>query len=191
MNSFLEKVARVSDSKLEDDDGKVYLSLVDDSYVGRVGLEKHTNFKFLEEHGIGQLQSPTGEVACIGFSEKEQKWYGWSHRAIYGFGIGSETKKGDCSYTPTDKEDFLEDMVRFWTQDDHLNVEGRHGTNQRGEHGVFVDWVYSDTVPNKKIRGTNGSSFHQYPETYGCGEWTAKTLEDAKQMACDFAEGVG
>ena len=24
----------------------------------------------------------------------------------------------------------------------------------------------------------------------GRGEWTAKTLVDAKQMACDFAEGV-
>ena len=32
----------------------------------------------------------------IGFSEKEQKWYGWSHRAIYGFGIGDVAKKGDC-----------------------------------------------------------------------------------------------
>ena len=24
----------------------------------------------------------------IGFSEKEQKWYGWSHRAFYGFKVG-------------------------------------------------------------------------------------------------------
>lgn len=44
------------------------------------GLEK-----FLEKHGI-KIVSCNG--AAIGFSEKEQKWYGWSHRAIYGFGIG-------------------------------------------------------------------------------------------------------
>ena len=27
------------------------------------------------------------------------KWYGWSHRATYGFGIGDKVKKGDCAYT--------------------------------------------------------------------------------------------
>lgn len=26
------------------------------------------------------------------------KWYGWSHRAMYGFGIGDKVKKGDCAY---------------------------------------------------------------------------------------------
>lgn len=26
------------------------------------------------------------------------KWYGWSHRAMYGFGIGDKIKKGDCAY---------------------------------------------------------------------------------------------
>ena len=31
----------------------------------------------------------------IGFSEDEQKWYGWSHRAMYGFKIGDKCKDGD------------------------------------------------------------------------------------------------
>ena len=26
------------------------------------------------------------------------KWYGWSHRAVYGFGIGDKVKKGDSGY---------------------------------------------------------------------------------------------
>lgn len=30
---------------------------------------------------------------------KEQKWYGWSHRAIYGFGIGDIVEEGDCTAT--------------------------------------------------------------------------------------------
>lgn len=38
-----------------------------------------------------------GDVCCIGFSEKEQKWYGWSHRAMCGFKIGDVVKKGDCT----------------------------------------------------------------------------------------------
>ena len=47
---------------------------------------------FFKKHGIKPFKS------SIGFSEKEQKWYGWSPRAIYGFGIGSEVKEGDCGY---------------------------------------------------------------------------------------------
>lgn len=35
-------------------------------------------------------------VCSIGFNESEQKWYGWSHRAILGFAIGAEAKEGDC-----------------------------------------------------------------------------------------------
>jgi hypothetical protein len=64
------------------------------------------------------------KTVSVGYSPKERKWYGWSHRAKYGFGVGSTVKKGDIAY----KE--------------------------------------------KK------------------GEWTAKTLEDAKQMAIDFAENI-
>ena len=45
----------------------------------------------------------------IGFNEEEQKWYGWSHRAIYGFGISSQIKKESSGYLPTDKNDFFED----------------------------------------------------------------------------------
>lgn len=34
----------------------------------------------------------------LGFSESEQKWYGWSHRARYGWGIGDTYKKGDSGF---------------------------------------------------------------------------------------------
>jgi len=37
-----------------------------------------------------------GSVCSIGKSKKDGKWYGWSHRAIYGFKIGDKVKKGDC-----------------------------------------------------------------------------------------------
>ena len=36
-------------------------------------------------------------VCSIGFCKRDQKWYGWSHRAIYGFGIGHVVKDGDCA----------------------------------------------------------------------------------------------
>lgn len=31
----------------------------------------------------------------IGYSPRTAKWYGWSHRAVAGFGVGSKVKKGD------------------------------------------------------------------------------------------------
>ncbi|GAH62592.1 unnamed protein product [marine sediment metagenome] len=34
-----------------------------------------------------EKSSPKHCVCSIGFCEKEQKWYGWSHRAICGFGL--------------------------------------------------------------------------------------------------------
>lgn len=133
--------------------------------------------------------SPEHCVCSIGFCDKEQKWYGWSHRAIYGFGVGSEVKRGDCAYHPTDTDDFLLDMVRFWTEDDHLNVTGEH-VEEDNMLGVRVSWTYSDNIPNEKIRGKVSGVFNPYLDTWGRGEWTAVTLEDAKRMACDFAESV-
>lgn len=81
--------------------------------------------KFMAQHEITEFYPQKGgsNVPSIGFSEEEQKWYGWSHRAIYGFGIGSEVKKG------------------------HAGYEAR-------------------------------------------GAWKAKTLDDAKEMAMNFADSV-
>jgi hypothetical protein len=75
-----------------------------------------------------ELRTPNSRVCSVGFSVKDGKWYGWSHRAIFGFKIGSKCAPGHCHYKP-------------------LCCGGR-------------------------------------------GQWTARTVEDARQMACDFAEGV-
>ncbi len=37
-----------------------------------------------------QLAQKNHNVCSIGWSEEEQKWYGWSHRAICGFGLGDK-----------------------------------------------------------------------------------------------------
>jgi len=101
---------------------KAYYSKIDNSYLTFVGMENQVDF--LEKYQITeQLQSvPNGSTVCIGFSPKGNAWYGWSHRAIFGFTVGHKVTYEQCGY--------------------------------KGE------------------------------------EWTAKTLEDAKQMAIDFAEGV-
>ena len=53
--------------------------------------------QLVEKMGIApELAHPGDRVCSIGWCEKEQKWYGWSHRAICGFGIGDEVSEGDC-----------------------------------------------------------------------------------------------
>jgi hypothetical protein len=45
-------------------------------------------------------------TACIGFSPKHQKWYGWSHRAIYGFKVGDVVEEGDITTSTKWIEEF-------------------------------------------------------------------------------------
>lgn len=48
-------------------------------------------------------------VCSIGFCKEENKWYGWSHRAISGFGVGHVTKKGECQAESGSTEEYLKD----------------------------------------------------------------------------------
>lgn len=148
------------------------------------------------------------EPACsIGWSPRDQKWYGWSHRALYGFTIGSETKKGDCGFRAANKEDDIESFLNFWD----FNKDGediRKYTDQDenviGQKLISLDYDVKDidfgdqlgirikyeTYVKDDRKVVQFSHFHPYPEQYGRGEWVARTLDDAKQMAIDFADGV-
>jgi len=72
--------------------------------------------RYLYKRGIKPEKiDPRNNVCSIGFCEKEQKWYGWSHRAIYGFGIGCIVKEGDCAaeYLPVGfRAETLEDCKK-------------------------------------------------------------------------------
>lgn len=50
-----------------------------------------------------------GRPCSIGFCEREQKWYGWSHRAIFGFGIGDVVKEGDCTASSGWTQEYLDE----------------------------------------------------------------------------------
>ena len=145
-----------------------------------------------------ELISPERNVCQIGFCEANQCWVGWSHRAISSFYIGLEVKKGDCAYKAANEEDFKEECLEFWKDNKyHASTWAEIGTSKTDEgettlvRGVWVKWKYNDEVPNPKCRGQIGGTFTPFPETWGKGEWKAETLEDAKQMAIDFAEDVG
>jgi hypothetical protein len=176
---FLEKTAYIADSDIPEDDGKVYVSKFNGSYITRVGMENE--IKFLADREI------TEELTHgVGFSPKDGKWYGRSHRAIYGFEIGSTCKKGDCHYFAANEADEIEAAVRFWSDDGHINVSAE----KKKEGELYVSWEYDTEVPNEKLRGKISGVSWEYDTKFGRGEWVAETMEDAKHMAQDFNRGV-
>lgn len=157
------------------------------AYIG----DEETAKYLCEQRGIApELATPEHRVCSIGFCETEQKWYGWSHRAIYGFGVGSTVKRGDCGYVPVDWPDFLQYACEFWADEYHPETRAERTSDNEGRECAKVTWTYNDQVPNEKLRGTTGGTTMYPPKEWGRGEWTAATLDDAKQMAIDFAEGV-
>lgn len=147
-----------------------------------------------------QPHSEQGGTCCIGFNPTEQKWFGWSHRAIYGFSIGSTVAFGDCAYVPKDAEDAERALREFWEDGKERFYEetGKtwiskienvvHNVEQEGVLG-FTYYKNSECKENP-MESIGHDGFSPYPNPFGRGDWEAATLEDAKQMAKDFAEGV-
>ena len=65
----------------------------EDLYLGDKGMAHFLCAK----KGIRHFEQASEDhnICSIGFHTEEQKWYGWSHRAIFGFEIGSIVKEGD------------------------------------------------------------------------------------------------
>lgn len=188
---FLDKIAAKKMSNrpgLEDFEG--YYSKVDGSFI----TSNPESVKWMLKNGITeQIQNVDNipeHTSNIGYNPVDQKWYGWSHRAFYGFGIGSEVKKGSVGYVAPNEDDFLEYAVEFWTDEYRENISGILVTDDNGNIYAQISWDYSEHTPNKSIRGKLETVRHIAPNKWGKGEWTAETLEDAKQMAIDFARSV-
>ncbi len=89
-----------------DDDWQVVYSKVDGGYVGT----PEDAYRFIQR-GLVDIQKadPEDKVCSIGYNPKETKWYGWSHRAMYGFGIGSVVQEGDCCASSGWTEEYLKE----------------------------------------------------------------------------------
>ena len=136
-----------------------------------------------EEKGIKpELKTPESNVCSIGFCEKEQLWYGWSHRAIFGFGIGSSVKRGDCAYISDNTEELLAECKKHGETAEIVDDETVR---------ISVE-IYTIMGENEDgtIKLSEESETEYHTIRVGRGEWTAKTLEDARQMAIDFADSV-
>lgn len=63
-----------------------------------IGEEKDGRYLVLDRGIVPEINRPDHSVCSIGFCPKENKWYGWSHRAIFGFGIGDEFYHADTCF---------------------------------------------------------------------------------------------
>ena len=74
-----------------------------------IGDPKTAHYLIVKKGIKPEKANSTHKVCSIGFCEKEQKWYGWSHRAIFGFGVGSEVKEGDCCASSGYTKEYLDE----------------------------------------------------------------------------------
>ena len=173
---------------------------------------------WLAEEGVDHIESTfgEGEFPNIGFSPFTQKWYGWSHRAVCGFSIGDEIKKGEIAYIPDTPEGIIEARVEFFSDFgqeymDQIRAECALLPDGSGirvlPSPMYIDMVdigdeddlkelAEDLVSgdmdalDSKTKRVDITADVFYEVKCGRGEWKAETLDDAKQMAIDFAKAV-
>lgn len=176
-----------------------------------MGALRDANFICNEMDITEQLQPvPNGKTVAVGFNPETQQWFGWSHRATGAFTIGSEVAKGDCAFRPSNREEFEESCKEFWDVDKKQEMQpGLYRTREFVDfrHDI-IDPEVSTSEPIAVLRFADvydpeppstvdpkASPIREmpimYPPAWGRGAWKAETLEDAKQMAIDFANGVG
>jgi len=132
----------------------------------------------------------TSKTISVGYSPRDNKYYGWA-RAVCGFGIGSRVKRGDIAYVPSNPEEIIEaekeyyskyyKNVEFFVEDNYVIIRGI-------EEFCDDNWVSLPSGELKHVGKMEDRPF-EHKIRLGKGEWEAKTIEDAKQMAKDFASG--
>ena len=202
INEYLELVAYKKPYKGEHGfpDGVQYFSKFDDSYITLEGMEEDVSF--MAENEITEQLSHG-----LGFSPKHNKWFGWSHRAVYGFTIGSKCEKGSCHYVADTPEGLIEDHAQFYSdfgdeevqlkRDECQILDDRSGIRILPKPLIIPVAKNMDDIVNALDNPDETKDFEDFDISgdfhivkCGRGEWTAKTMEDAKQMAMDFREGV-
>lgn len=140
---------------------------------------------------------PGVKVCSIGFSEKHQKWFGWSSRALFGFGIGHRVEEGQVGYITDDPKKLANQMIKLLKQAGCEIIAANINEEKR-----VVVVLYDQQVPvYRNTVGKDGQIQHvkdgkpmgerkSWEHSFGRGEWTAETLEDCKVMAIDFAREI-
>lgn len=132
----------------------------------------------------------------LGFNSTTNTWYGWSNDEIYGFTIGSTIKKGDRGYQIQNEEELIAYLSNK-TIDKYILEENGYSILCEKEYCIHshCEWKAKEFVKDElKLYFEKCTDFNFEPEShfipYGRGEWIAETIEDSKQMAIDFKDGL-
>lgn len=180
LKTFLKTIAYIDTIHMCDEPHEVWKSKYDHSYLSHVCLDN--DLQFLLDYKI------TDQVTHgLGFSPDNQTWYGWTHRGLYGFTVGSTCEIGDVHYKPSTLSELIDNARKEWNDDLRDNV-----TVEFVKEGVLkISWTYKDTIPNPNLRGQYHEIEQEYNSTsFGRGQWVASNLEDAKQMAIDLRSNL-
>ncbi len=204
----MTKLYQITDELIPETDGETHkvARTFGGNYIGNPAMAK----LLCDERGIEpDLITRDSNICSIGFSKKYGKWYGWSHRAIFGFKIGSKVVKGDCGYTADNPEEMIEDRANFFADISKESADLHRAECQilpdrsgiRILHAPLKIPVVESTaelveflddeadLPEEVIDVFSGDNSVSERKC-GRGEWTALTMSDARQMAIDFAESV-
>lgn len=166
-----------------------------------IGLPDYAKM-LLETYDIRPEAINGNSVCSIGFSPKDNKWYGWSHRALYGFGVGSKVVKGDCAYVGATPEDLIDGHANFFA-----DISPESAQRHREECQVLEDRsgirilhaplkiAMANSIEEALDDEAELTEVDIHKDAFsvikcGRGEWIANSIADAKQMAIDFANGV-
>lgn len=134
-------------------------------------------------HGIyTQVQNHKNDPsldANMLFSTPCSEWAAFNeNNLLASFQIGSTCKKGDIHFVPSNRKELFEQEALYW--DKHgFEVESWQKCNETGG----INFVLS--IKNGQFKKPV-EYLAKPPKSYGRGEWTAETLEDAKQMCIDY-----
>lgn len=159
-----------------------YVSKIDGSIIASVGAEESWLPKFLAEHEV------TNDVSKgVGYSPKENMWYGWNRSVAKGFAVGDKCSKGDSGYTASNLQDQLYEVIEFWTSEFIVNVRSKGIIEYNGDKCFDLVWDYVDEDDTSCAYSTSGVNQPILP--LGRGEWTALNIKDAMVMALEFGKG--
>lgn len=108
-------------------------------YIG----EPHVAKYLCDKMGIAPtVRDPSLSVCTIGFSEKLQKWFGWSHRAIFGFQPGDVVKEGDatCDYLP------IGFKAKTWLDARRMADAFAQSVSSKREMGLASEAMWQDSL---------------------------------------------
>jgi hypothetical protein len=154
----------------------VYVYSDDNGFVGSV----EDVLNIYNKNIIPFRSSLDNPYSQIGLCKNEDVWYAWhklDFQTMKAFSIGTSTEYGQDIFVPSSHLDLI-----------------KHFQELSFSYDRMIAWVddYPKRIVVRTYRDSNSQDYEQiqfpYPRAWGHGAWTAKSLDDAKVMATEFAE---